>query len=236
MIFFGRKHSILKSPFFEGFKDYHNHTLPSVDDGVQGQDNALSVLSYLEELKFREVVLTPHVMVGVNNTDQKVESSFAALSAAYQGPIKLSLASEYMLDFNFEGHFKRGARLIEDTNILVETSYMSAPVNFDELLYEVKTTGITPIIAHPERYHYMSRDKYHVLKDQDYRFQLNILSFMGMYGGQVPATAIYLLEQGMYDIVGTDLHGLRSFSERIKRVKLSSKHIDMLLEVKSKGL
>ncbi len=236
MWFFSSKYKILETPFFEGFKDFHNHTLPAVDDGVQSMEESLAILSYFESLKVSEVVLTPHVMTGVNDRSELVEATFDTLSRSYNGSIKLSLASEYMLDSNFLGHFASDARKIEGSNLLVETSYFSAPRSLNDMLYEISAEGVTPIIAHPERYLYMPREKYSRLKDAGYSFQLNLLSFSGAYGDKVADNARYLLEQGMYNVAGTDLHSLESFKSRIEQVKLSKKHIDMLLELKAKGL
>ncbi len=232
MIFFSRKHKLLQTPLFEGFKDFHNHCLPGVDDGVQTMDEALDVLAYFESLGVSEVALTPHVMVGVNKTSELVLSTFEKLQAAYNGPIELSLASEYMLDYNFMEQFQNGARHLTQSHILVETSYLSAPENLDELLYEIVCDGVTPMIAHVERYHYMPQSKYHQLKDNEYGFQLNLLSLGDVYGSRVTKNALYILEQGLYDVMGTDLHSLRSFKGRMAGIKLSSKHIDMLLELK----
>lgn len=232
MLFFSRKHNLLETPLFEGFKDFHNHTLPAVDDGVKSMEDALDVLAYFEQLGIKEVVLTPHVMVGVNQTSELVLSTFEKLQATYNGPIKLSLASEYMLDYNFMEQFQKGVRMLSQSHLLVETSYLSAPENMDELLYEVACEGVTPMVAHPERYHYMQKPKYHSLKESGCGLQLNLLSLGDVYGTQVTKNALYILEQGLYDVMGTDLHSLRSFKGRIARMKLSSKHIDMLLKIK----
>ncbi|MFI3281592.1 MAG: CpsB/CapC family capsule biosynthesis tyrosine phosphatase [Rikenellaceae bacterium] len=236
MIIFGRKHNITKSPLFEGFKDYHSHILPGVDDGVRSLDESLEVLAYYEELKIREVVLTPHVMVDCQSDTALIEATYNKLKEAYHGPIELTLASEYMLDYKFMSHFQSGdIRLLEGSNLLVETSYISAPANLDGLLFEIASSGITPVIAHPERYQYMEQSDYHALKDSGCRFQLNLLSFSMLYGSSVPKTAIKLLESGMYDIMGSDLHSLRRFKIQLKEVNLSTKHIDKLLKIKEQN-
>ncbi len=235
MLFFSRKHKLLSTPLFVGFKDYHNHTLPAVDDGVKSLEESLATLSYLEGLGFSEIVLTPHVMIGVNDTSAKVEKSFKKLTEAYSGGIRLTLAAEYMLDSNFMSHFAN-ARMIEEDNILVETSYYAAPRNLNDMLFEISSSSISPVIAHPERYIYMTQAKYHSLHENEYKFQLNLLSFTSTYGGEVTRKAIHLLEQGFYSVMGTDLHGLNSFKSHINDVRLATKHIDMLLELKAKGL
>ncbi len=232
MIFFSRKHKILETPLFEGFKDYHNHTLPAVDDGVRSLEESLAVLSYFEQLKISEVVLTPHVMSGVNDTDEDVLAAYASLTEAYDGSIKLSLAGEYMLDSGFNGHLESGVRKLYDDNVLVETSYFSAPAMLNEMLYDISCAGLTPVIAHPERYSYMPREKYHKLREREYALQLNLLSFTSIYGGNVTGNALYLLENDMYSYMGTDLHSLRVFKSKIAEIKLSTKHIDKLLALK----
>ncbi len=237
MLFFGKKHKLLESPIFEGFKDYHNHTLPGVDDGVRQMESSLEVLSYFEELKVSEVVLTPHVMSGVNEKSDDVIRAFADLEAAYSGEIKLSLASEYMMDSGFYTQLNGGElRFLEGRNLLVETSYFSAPYNLNEILYDVTVEDIRPIIAHPERYLYMPRAKYHKLHEHEYALQLNLLSFANLYGKRVSENALYLLEQGLYSVMGTDLHSLSKFKSLISGIRLSAKHIDMLLKVKESSL
>ncbi|MFI3333191.1 MAG: CpsB/CapC family capsule biosynthesis tyrosine phosphatase [Rikenellaceae bacterium] len=233
MMFFARKYRLLDTPLFEGFKDYHNHTLPGVDDGVQLIEESLEVLAHFEELGVRAVVLTPHVMVGVNEGSDDLYAAFHRLRAAYRGHIELTLASEYMLDSNFFSHLDGGElRMLQGRNLLVETSYFSAPYNFNEMLFEVSVADIQPIIAHPERYLYMARSKYHLLHEREYRLQLNLLSLSNLYGSRVRENAIYLLEQGLYSIIGTDLHNLVKFKRAVERIRLSSRHIDMLMALK----
>ncbi|MFR9527550.1 MAG: CpsB/CapC family capsule biosynthesis tyrosine phosphatase [Rikenellaceae bacterium] len=236
MLFFSRKHELLKTPLFEGFKDYHSHILPAVDDGVKSLDESLTVLEYFEQLKVAEVILTPHVMAGINEGSNDVLSTYQTICEAYKGDIKLSLASEYMLDTNFPARFAEGARMLEGNSILVETSYFSAPNNVDELLFEVCCSGCKPVIAHPERYLYMENKDYHKLQEKDYAFQLNLLSFSDIYGPQVTKNTMYLLEQGLYNVIGTDLHRLSTFKSRISQIKLSTKNIDRLLELKGNRL
>ncbi|MFI3286061.1 MAG: CpsB/CapC family capsule biosynthesis tyrosine phosphatase [Rikenellaceae bacterium] len=234
MLFFSRKHKLAETPIFKGLTDYHNHTLPGVDDGVQQLEESLMVLSHFEQIGISEVVLTPHVMVGVNEKSHQINAAFSSLKRAYQGEIKLTLGSEYMLDSGFLNQIKNGEpRLIEKNNILVETSYFSAPYNLDELLYEICIEQINPIIAHPERYLYMPRSKYHTLHEREYKLQLNLLSFANLYGSKVSKNALYLLEHGLYSMMGTDLHNLAKFKRLIAEIRLSAKHIEMLLALKS---
>ncbi len=234
MLFFSRKHKLTETELFKGLKDYHSHILPGVDDGFKSLESSLEALAYFEQLGISSVVLTPHVMVDINRTSEAIDRAYIELTEAYKGPISLSLASEYMIDSGFERQFEEGSNIrnLDEERLLVETSYMSAPNRFDEIIYNVASSGITPVLAHPERYNYMERRKYHSLKDCDYHLQLNLLSFANLYGERATANAIYLLENRMYDVIGTDIHSTSIFTKGINSIKLSTKHIDLLLELK----
>ena len=64
---------------------------------------------------------------------------------------------------------------------------------------------------------------YRELKNKDCLLQLNLLSLAGYYGKQVMKNAESLLEKGMYDMVGTDLHNLETFRKWIGNVRLADK-------------
>lgn len=219
MMLFERKKKI-DSAFFDGITDYHSHILFGVDDGVKELSESLEVLRFYESVGVRGVILTPHINLMYNNWDL-VEGNFNALKNSYTGSIQLDLAAEYLLDSGFSAELKRGLKCLESKNVLVESSYLNRSTNFDEALYEITSDGYTPVIAHPERYLFMDINKYHKLKNCDYLFQLNLLSLSGMYGSQVKRRAIYLLDNNMYDLIGSDMHDLDLFKKNIMEIRLS---------------
>ena len=66
--------------------------------------------------------------------------------------------------------------------------------------------GYQPVLAHPERYLYLDRDRYHSLKEAGALFQRNVGSLEGLYGETVSLRCESLLSEGLYDTLGTDLH------------------------------
>ncbi|MFI3266498.1 MAG: CpsB/CapC family capsule biosynthesis tyrosine phosphatase [Rikenellaceae bacterium] len=232
MLFFNRKHKLVDTKFFEGFVDYHSHVLPGVDDGIKVQDESLDTLRYFEDLGLSKLHLTPHINSATPDDMSFMDNAFESLKANYQGNIELVLAAEYMMDSGFESKIAQGLRYLDGCNVLVETSYMDAPNNLFEILYEVSASGNVPVIAHPERYLYMHRSGYSDLKDKGCDFQLNLLSLSGFYGQRVMDNALYILERGMYNVAGSDLHDLEVFKRRVSNIKLSSKHMDMLNSLK----
>ena len=229
MWFFNKKTTIKESGILAGATDYHSHILPGVDDGVESMEEALRILAAYEEIGIKELWLTPHIMEDIPNTPEKLQARFAELRGAYKGKIVLHLAAEYMIDNNLHKllnnsnrpSLQRGTSNAESiaegvrnllplgtkgNHLLVETSYFSSPIRLHETLKQIKAIGYYPILAHPERYMYMNTDDYIELKDEDVKFQLNILSLGGYYGNTAKKKAEWILNKGFYNIIGSDLH------------------------------
>lgn len=203
---------IAESGILEGAADCHCHILPGVDDGVQKMEDSLSILDRYEKAGIRSVYFTPHVMEDIPNRPSALRQQFTDFTLAYKGKIRLSLASENMLDVLFDSRLSEGDLLaLPGRKLLVETSYYSAPYDLKGILERVKSKGFTPLLAHPERYMYQDAKGYAALKDAGVLFQLNLPSLIGAYGSEVQEKAEKLLKEGMYDCFGTDLHRERSF-------------------------
>lgn len=201
------------SSLLTNFTDHHSHILPGVDDGVKKMETSLKVLERYEQLGIAEVWCTPHVMEDIPNTTAGLQARFAELCEVYQGPIKLHLAAEYMMDELFEERLEQGDLLKlgdEGNQVLVETSYFTPPMDMDAILRRIKQKGLYPMLAHPERYVYMNKERYKELKNNGIRFQLNLSSVAGAYGSEAKDKALWLLKQNFYNIAGSDLHSSRN--------------------------
>lgn len=201
------------SSLLTGFTDHHSHILPGVDDGVKKMEVSLKVLERYEQLGIAEVWCTPHIMEDIPNTTAGLQARFAELCEAYQGPIKLHLAAEYMMDALFEERLEQGdlLKLGEEGNqVLVETSYFTPPMDMDKILLRIRQKGLYSVLAHPERYVYMNKERYAELKDKGVRFQLNLSSLAGAYGSEAKDKALWILKKDYYNLVGSDLHSLRN--------------------------
>ncbi|MBW7893239.1 MAG: hypothetical protein H3C48_19930 [Chitinophagaceae bacterium] len=228
MNFLTQKIKLTESIFFSGFTDYHNHILPGVDDGMATMEEAFAALAFFEQLGVSTIVFTPHEMNDIKLAAGRREEVYEQLLAGYTGGMQLVLAGEYMLDSGFEERMREGLRVLKDDWVLVETSFWAPPNHLYDLLFQITLAGFTPVIAHPERYAYMGRPVYHRLKEKDCLLQLNLLSLAGQYGGRVQKNAEYLLDQGMYDLVGTDIHRLHSFKESLSGMRITSKRYNAL--------
>ena len=201
------------SSLLTNFTDHHSHILPGVDDGVKKMEVSLKILERYEQLGIAEVWCTPHIMEDIPNTTAGLQARFAELCETYQGPIKLNLAAEYMMDALFEERLEQGDLLKlghENNRVLVETSYFTPPMDMDKILRRIKQKGLYPVLAHPERYVYMNKERYTALKDNGIVFQLNLSSLAGAYGSEAKDKALWILKKNYYNLIGSDLHSMRN--------------------------
>ncbi len=222
-------------PLFNGFVDYHCHILPGVDDGIRTFEDSLKVLSLYNTEGVRMVYLTPHIMEDVPNTIDALNKRFGELKEYIRekgvSVPDLSLGAENMLDRLFEERLENGQLLtLGAKHLLVETSYYNPPYNMKELLFKISAMGYLPILAHPERYCYMSSSSYRDLKELGIFFQMNLSSLLGFYGDTVKKKSEKLLSEGAYDFVGTDLHRVSLF-DYCRKSRLSSKVYGQLKEL-----
>ena len=194
---FRKRHSIASSSLLQGAEDRHCHVLFGVDDGITTLEDSLKVLEYDETVGISDVWCTPHIMEDVPNTTEALKKRFAELQVAYSGPIKLHLAAEYMLDTLFEERFTQGDLLtMEDNTVLVETSTWNPPPDMSGTLRRIQKAGYRPLLAHPERYRYLSEPSYERLRKLGIHFQLNLPSLVGFYGETAMHKAEWLLANG----------------------------------------
>lgn len=225
MFFNFKSKPTLKDLIPKGYVDIHSHLLFGLDDGAKTIEDSLSFLSQLKNLGFSKVITTPHIMKGVypNNAANILKKLEEVKGVLTHNQIELSLhaGAEYMMDHFFYDNIKTESLLtLKDNWVLVEMSYLSAPVQLYDIIYELQVKGYRPILAHPERYLYYFKNlaEYDKLKKSGLYFQLNLLSLVGYYGPEAQSTAEKLLLRGMIDFTGSDIHHqlhLNSFEKKI---------------------
>ena len=209
-----RNNMFFKKKTFSLKSDIHSHILPAVDDGASSVDESLEILKELYRLGFDSVVLTPHVIMDAyNNSTQTILNEFEKLNKAVNNSdIKITIkpGAEYYIDEGFEKLLNSGDVLTFGENyLLFETSYVSKPLELEEIIFQMIGRGYKPVMAHPERYGYMNGfEDFKELKNSGLFFQININSFAGYYGKTAMKNAMMLAKEGMVDFLGTDTHRL----------------------------
>ncbi len=205
--------------------DLHSHLLPGIDDGSKSMDHSLGMLRKFQELGYRKVITTPHVMNGVyNNTTAGIITKRDELRDAAKAiglTIEIEASAEYYFDETLFERVKSGDLLPFHTNcILFECSFRNEPTQLEDLVFDLISSGYQPIIAHFERYIYFhdSTKMAHRLRELGVWIQLNNNSLTGHYGPEVKKQALLLIKEGLVDIAGTDCH-------RIEHLHILEKHL-----------
>lgn len=218
---FRRKREMLPMPYK---RELHCHIIPGVDDGSPELDFSLDYLKNLNEMGVEKVIFTPHhTEPNFMNTPQKIAPIFRSVKeglAMQNIPIECEdFSFEYRLDESFLHMMDAGKfgdpscqlRPLKDRYLLIENSFAQPLMNLDDVIFKLQDMGWFLIMAHPERYHYYTRrglKSYEHLQDLGVEFQCNILSFSGYYGESTQKMAYKLLDEGMVNFLGSDLHNM----------------------------
>ena len=203
----------LKDLIPENHIDIHSHLLPGIDDGAKTFEDTLSLTKALQGFGVSQFITTPHIIQHVwDNTHEqiRVKSETTILALEKNNiTVPFKAAAEYLMDDQFVHLFQSGELLtLKDNYVLVEMSYINAPIQLYSILFDLQVAGYIPVLAHPERYLFYQNNfnEYAKLKKAGCLFQLNLLSIVGYYGTGIMKTADQLLQKGMYTYVGSDVH------------------------------
>ncbi|MCC6817868.1 MAG: capsular biosynthesis protein [Bacteroidia bacterium] len=205
--------------------DMHSHILFGIDDGSKSLDYSLLMAERFIRNGYSKIIATPHIMGDYYpNNRVIIEEKLNHLNLALKEhdlPLEVHAAAEYYMDEFFleKVRSKEDLLTFHDNHILVETSFMNRPVFFKQLFFEIRTLGLNPILAHPERYIYF-QENYEDIEEivqSGVKMQINLLSLSGYYSPGAKKLAQWLIKQGYYDFLGTDAH--------------SNDHLDLIQEV-----
>jgi len=212
----------------------HSHILPGIDDGSPDVETSIQLIQALQEMGYTSFVATPHIYKELYpNNRNTINAALQLLKTAVQKAglqMQITAAAEYMVDESFEKELDADDLLLFAGNkLLVELSALSPPSNLYECFFKLQLKGITPVVAHPERYLYLATNRhvFHEWTDRGYDLQVNILSLTGLYGAQVKDMAYYLLKEKLVHYLGTDAHNMQQV-QAIKK-SLKTREIQKLL-------
>jgi protein-tyrosine phosphatase len=134
--------------------DLHSHVLPGLDDGAADVDEALAICRAAADDGIEILAATPHVRAhDYPTTAEQMEAALASLSAAAVGIVRLVPGGELDLEELRRpvAELRRFALAGNPRYLLVETPYISWPLDIGDRFFELRASGITPVLAHPER-------------------------------------------------------------------------------------
>jgi tyrosine-protein phosphatase YwqE len=213
MLFFRKREAALPAQLLAFMEtDMHSHLLPGIDDGVQDTATAVQFITQLQQMGIKKIITTPHIIMDrYPNSRETMSEPYREVSgelSASNIPVSFHHAAEYYMDEQFMPLLEKPLLTFSGNMVLVEISFMSAPPQLHQWLFDIQAAGYQPVLAHPERYGYYHRnfEVYRQLKQQGCLLQVNLLSLTGYYGRHVQQAAEKLMAAGLVDLTGTDLH------------------------------
>ncbi|MCU0341317.1 MAG: capsular biosynthesis protein [Spirosomaceae bacterium] len=219
--FLKRQRSITERPRLPVFAvDVHAHVLPGLDNGPATLDESIVLLQEMAAYGVRKVVATPHIMGDFyNNTNEGILFAYQQLKSALASRninIEVEVAAEYYLDVSLVAKIEsqQPLLLIANKYLLFETNIIGIPLFLNEVLQMLNARGIVPVMAHPERYHYLQQDFGIVrqLRDHGVLFQVNIGAWQHSHFA-TRQLAERLVQEGMVSLMGSNVHNAREWAQ-----------------------
>lgn len=211
------------------YVDLHCHLLPGVDDGVGDWEESALCLEAARREKVSALCVTPHIAPPrFPNTPALLREAFEA----WRGPAEsLGFTVHLGSEIAFRPHLVsayRSGELIPmgeaGRYLLVELPLLLRPPGVEEVFFDLRMAGAEPILAHPERYAYVTRDPGCLASLAAARipFQLTTHSLVGYFGQAIRRAAWALLDRGWVHLLASDAHSARGraplFREAVRGV------------------
>lgn len=195
--------------------DLHCHMLPGVDDGAKDQTVALKLARVAVEQGISHLLLTPHHMDShyMNHKQDVIEKTavFQSILESEKISLKVFPGQEVHLTGDLLDAVLEGDILFMDANnryLLLEFPHNEVPEYAENMVFELTSRGITPVIAHPERNLGFQKDP-----DKLYDFvkmgcltQLTSSSYMGIFGKKVQDLTEKIIKANLGFVFASDAH------------------------------
>ena len=224
------------------FTDFHSHILPGIDDGSSSVEESLKLLEIEAEQGIKRVVATPHFYANHDSPErflERRENAKALLEKALENRIDMP-----KIEIGAEVHFFRG---ISDSEFLPELTITNKRFiliempdsDWSESMYsELESIyyqrGITPIIAHIDRYISPFRTKKISEKFSKMPVLVQANASFFLEGGLTSRLALKLIKEDKIQLLGSDCHNLTKrppklgFAAEVIRKKLGNEFLERI--------
>jgi protein-tyrosine phosphatase len=192
--------------------DIHCHILPGLDDGSPDMSTSIAMARLATSVGISTVIGTPHWIEDEHETDP---AQVRQLSADLQSelnkrdiPLTVLPGNEAFICPDLPDRVKKGDVLTladRGTHLLLELPYEDLPTFVDDVIFRLQLAGITPVLAHVERYECVRSD-WRVLErlvQHGCLAQVNVSSLSRSGGDNL---ARDLLDRGLIACTATDAH------------------------------
>ncbi len=196
--------------------DFHNHILPATDDGSPSMEVTLSMLRTAADQGITDIVNTVHFQSPrMDRVPVEIDALTETMNQVRESMkneginIQLHLGAEVFYLPNLMELIKNPLLTFgRGKYMLIEFSTRTLPESCWQMFFDLNLAGITPIIAHPERYKKVQENP--ALVGRFIRsgclIQLDAGSLIGTLGESSKKASLEILRQGLCHIIGSDAH------------------------------
>jgi protein-tyrosine phosphatase len=199
--------------------DLHAHILDGIDDGARDLLESLDIARNAVAGGVVGMVATPHSAelllfdLTAAVVRERVEELQGHLRSHGIG-LTVYPGAEIFAEYDTVAKIKDG-RLgtINNTRyVLLEPPFASLPVFFEQVLFDLQTSGYLPVLAHPERNAAVIRDPtlLYGWARRGILTQLSATSLLGGYGTRVRELARQLVQRRWVHLLASDAHNTRT--------------------------
>jgi protein-tyrosine phosphatase len=213
--------------------DIHAHILPALDDGPQDIQDSIEICKSAYKNGIKTIVATPHIGRYDNNRNKIINSLERLKQKLSQEQIEITLY--HGADILFNEYLPRQIRENSIVTIngngryfLLEFPQDYIAANAKEIIFQILTLGVTPIITHPERNKAIKKNPKLLFEFicQGALSQLTAASLLGGFGRSVEILSHKILINNLVHVIATDVHSLQGRSLDLKMaVEVASQFI-----------
>jgi len=196
--------------------DFHNHILPNVDDGSESLEMSLTMLREAASQGITDVVNTVHYQHPKVETEdisfERIKKEVKTLQTELDNldiPVKLHSGAEvFFLPNLLEIKDDPLVTFSHGKYMLIEFQVHQLPDIQKQELFDLKMAGVTPVIAHPERYRPVQEDISIVTNwlEAGCIIQVDAGSPLGFLGSGAQVASERIIKNGWCQILGSDSH------------------------------
>ncbi|MEB6040338.1 tyrosine-protein phosphatase [Enterococcus gallinarum] len=226
--------------------DLHCHILPGIDDGAETMEASIAMAEKAISQGITHILCTPHHNNGkYHNPKSDVISLVSSLQSELDQrnlPLTVLEGQELRITGDLIEDIRNDEILftdLDDTYILIEFPTMEVPTYSEQVLFELKSLGKTPVIVHPERNAYFRKDPNHLIPflEMGCLAQLTAPSYVGVFGKDIQKTAKTMVGHNLVQMVASDAHGVKKRTFYMKETyeqiakDFGQKKVDAMREV-----
>ncbi|MCD4827150.1 MAG: hypothetical protein K8Q99_05160 [Acholeplasmataceae bacterium] len=205
--------------------DIHTHILPGVDDGSKDLETSIKLIELEIAQGVTNIVLTPHIQSRVtraNKAEQLVK--YEMLKHEIQKAnlnVNLYLAGEIHyrshIDTNYDDYsFGKHKYILMEFPTRIQT-----PI--EEICFDLMRMDYQVIVAHVERYQYLSLEDIKSIKKTGALIQTNASSILNLDKSVDKKTIKMLIKHDLIDIIATDTHNIEKRPPNLLEAKKALK-------------